>query len=144
YHEFACSVPDEVNTAVALLTLPDGPPVVEITARYDGDLQRGEEVFRPLRQFGRPLVIQITPMTYIQLQHWLDPLSASGFHYYETGHFMADITEAAADILWEFYKRASAQENLFMLQQLGNTANRVSAQATAFGHREAKYSLAIV
>jgi FAD/FMN-containing dehydrogenase len=144
YHEFACSVPDELNTAAAVLTLPDGgPPVVGIAGCYNGDLRKGEAVFKPLRQFGQPLDVQIGPMSYLQVQHWLDPFFPEGFHYFETGHFMVDIAEAAADTLRDAYERTSSPGNVFVFQQQGNAVNRVPTEATAFAHRGAKYFLVI-
>jgi FAD/FMN-containing dehydrogenase len=144
YHEFACSIPDEVNTAAAMLTLPGGgPPVVGMAACYNGDLQRGEEVLRPLAQFGSPLDAQVGPKSYIEVQHWLDPFFPEGFHYFETGHFMVDIADAAADVLRESYEHTSSPGNVFVFQQQGNAVNRVPAEATAFGYRDAKYFLVI-
>jgi FAD/FMN-containing dehydrogenase len=144
YHEFASAAPDELTTAAALLTLPDGgPPVVGIAGCYNGDLRQGEAVFKPLRQFGQPLDVQIAPMPYVQVQHWLDPFFPEGFHYFETGHFMTQIADVAADVLRESYERTSSPGNVFVFQQQGNAANRVPAEATAFAHRGARYFLVI-
>jgi FAD/FMN-containing dehydrogenase len=55
YRDFATSIPDEVNTIGGLLTSPDGVPVVAIAVCYNGGLEAGEKVLRPLRAFGPPL-----------------------------------------------------------------------------------------
>src|SRR5215468_7245305 len=43
YRDFATAIPDEVNTVGALLTSPDGVPVVAIGVCYTGDLGAGEQ-----------------------------------------------------------------------------------------------------
>src|SRR6266568_2131030 len=43
YRDFATAIPDEVNTIGALLTSPDGAPVVAIGVCYNGDLDAGEK-----------------------------------------------------------------------------------------------------
>lgn len=144
YHEFVGTIPDEVVADAAIAHLPGGgPPVVAITAAYNGPLGAGEAVLRPLRQFGTPLMAQVEPMPYVQLQHWLDPFIPDG-QWYETGHLMKEISDDAAGKLQEAYASASSPRNLLIFQQLGNAANRVPHDATAFAHRDAKYALIIM
>jgi hypothetical protein len=42
YSAFSRSIPDELNTVCALLTSPDGEPVVAIAVCYNVSLDRGE------------------------------------------------------------------------------------------------------
>jgi hypothetical protein len=67
--DFATAIPDEVNTIGALLTSPDGVPVVAISVCYNGNLDAGEKVLRPLRAFGPPLADESCPMAYCQVQN---------------------------------------------------------------------------
>src|SRR5437879_5621599 len=53
--------PDELASAIVLVTFPDGTPVVAIGVCYNGDLDAGEQVLRPLRAFGPPLADEIRP-----------------------------------------------------------------------------------
>jgi len=143
YDEFAHSLPDEVNTVAGLATLPTGP-VVAIAAAFNGPLDVGERALAPIRDFGTPLMVNVQPMPYLEVQHWLDPFLPDGHHYFETGHFMRDIPSGAAGAFVDAYSRASSPGNVVMLLQLGNAANRVSTDATAFAHRDAQYALIII
>jgi FAD/FMN-containing dehydrogenase len=44
----------------------------------------------------------------------------------------------------DYYLKASSPGNILLLHQLGNAANRVPNDATAFGHRGAKWAFVII
>jgi hypothetical protein len=66
YSDFSRPIPDELNTICALLTSPDGEPVVAIAVCYTGSLDRGEEVLRPPREFGPPIYVNAVGMDSMQ------------------------------------------------------------------------------
>jgi FAD/FMN-containing dehydrogenase len=143
YDELVSNLPDEATTAGVLAHLPGGgPPIAAFAVCYNGDLAKGEEFLRPLARFGEPMVAEIELMTYAQVQHWVDDFTPDG-QWYETGHLMAGISDAAADTLYRAYREAPSPGNLILFQQLGNAANRVPADATAFAHRAARYGLVL-
>ena len=78
YRDFAKAIPDEVNTIGGLLTSPDGDLMAFIAVCYNGSLDAGERVLRPLREFGPPLADQIRPMAYREVQTRLDPRRCVG------------------------------------------------------------------
>lgn len=144
YHEYASSEPDELNTACGLLNLPDGTPAVAIGVCYNGALTEGEKAMRPLRALGTPLDDHIAPMPYLAVQHLLDNATPEGNQYYEKSHFMRDIPDGAIDVMIEHFRKAPSPLSVPVFQQLGNAANRVAPDATAFGHRDARYNLILL
>lgn len=139
YRDFSTDIPDELNTMAALLTLPEGIPVVAIIVCYNGDLERGEEVLAPLRAFGSPLADEIAPMPYATLQTMLDPNFPRGRHYYWKAHLSGPIEEEAIETLVERFAAVPSPFTAVGYQQLGNAANRVGPGETAFSHRDALY-----
>ena len=137
YRDFATAIPDEVNTVGVLLTSPDGVPVVAIAVCYNGSLDAGEQVLRPLRAFGPPLADLISPMAYCQVQTLFDAAMVRGRRYYFKSNFMQRISDGAIDTLIERFATVPSPLSLVYFQQLGKAANRVSATATAFSHRDA-------
>src|SRR5712691_7043433 len=137
YRDFATAIPDEVNTIGALLTSPDGVPMVAIAVCYNGNLDVGEQILRPLREFGPPLVDQISPMPYCQAQTLFDAALVRGRRYYFKSNFMQRISDGAIDTLIERFATIPSPLSLVYFEQLGKAANRVSATATAFSHRDA-------
>jgi FAD/FMN-containing dehydrogenase len=137
YRDFATAIPDEVNTVGGLLTSPDGAPVVAIAVCYNGSLDAGEKVLRPLREFGPPLADLISPMPYCQVQTLFDAAMVRGRRYYFKSNFMQRISDGAIDTLIERFATVPSPLSVVYFEQLGKAANRVGATATAFSHRDA-------
>jgi FAD/FMN-containing dehydrogenase len=135
YRDFTTAIPDEVNTIGGLLTSADGEPVVVVAVCYNGGLETGEKVLRPLRAFGPPLADHISPMPYCQAL--LDAATVRGRRYYVKTNMMQSISDGGIDALIERFATIPSPHSLVFFQQLGNAANRVDATATAFSHRGA-------
>jgi FAD/FMN-containing dehydrogenase len=139
YRDFSCSIPDEVNTLSGLLTTPEGLRVITIGVCYNGPQAKGEAVLRPLRAFGPPLADQISVMPYTELQGLMDPLFPRGRQYYWKARLMNQLSDEAIATIVEHFSTVPSPYTVVGFQQLGNAANRVSPDATAFSHREARY-----
>jgi FAD/FMN-containing dehydrogenase len=72
YRDYARSCPEEALAAAALMTSPEGAPVVAIIVAYIGDLAAGETAVAPVRKFGSPLLDTIAPTSYVQLNTLFD------------------------------------------------------------------------
>jgi FAD/FMN-containing dehydrogenase len=139
YSDFSSRIPDEVNTICALLSTPEGEKVVAIAVCYNGSIDRGEEVLRPLREFGPPLADHIGPMPYGVLQTMLDASFPRGRQYYWKAHLIEHISNAAIDVIVKYFAEVPTPFTGLFFQQLGNAANRVGPHETAFSHRDALY-----
>jgi FAD/FMN-containing dehydrogenase len=137
YRDFAKAVPDEVNTMGGLLTSPDGDLMAVIAVCYNGSLDAGERVLRPVREFGPPVADQIRPMAYREVQTQLDAAAVRGRRYYFKSSFMRSISDDAIDALIDRFANVPSPHTLVFFQQLGNAANRISAPETAFSQRDA-------
>jgi hypothetical protein len=139
YGDFSSNIPDELNTIGALLTSPEGFPVIAIAVCYNGPIDEGEEVLRPLREFDPPLVDQIGPMPYTAIQTSLDEAFPRGRHYYWKANLIEEIGDDLIDGLVEHFATVPSPFSGIVFQQLGNAANRVGKNDTAFSHRDARY-----
>jgi hypothetical protein len=139
YSDFSSNIPDELNTVGALLTSPEGLKVVAIAVCYNGPIAQGEEVLKPLREFGPPLVDQIGPMPYLAIQTALDPSFPRGRQYYWRASLIRHIGDSAIDTIIDYFAAVPSPFSLLGFQQMGNAANRVGPNDTAFSHRDALY-----
>jgi FAD/FMN-containing dehydrogenase len=140
YYEYSQTAPDEVSTDAILLTLPNGDKAFAIDVCYIGPIEQGERVLLPLGKFGPPLVDQIGPTAYINLQASGDAFFPPGLHYYYKSHFMKEISDEAIEALLTHFTQVPSPRSLMLFQQYGGAVSRVGQDDTAFGHREAQYN----
>jgi FAD/FMN-containing dehydrogenase len=140
YYEYSQTAPDEVSTDAFLLTLPNGDQAVAIDACYFGPMDQGVRVLQPLRKFGSPLVDQLGPIAYLDLQASGDAFFPKGLHYYYKSHFLKEISEEAIEVLVAHFATVPSPRSLVIFQQYGGAVSRVGQADTAYGHREAQYN----
>ncbi len=141
YRDFSQTLPEEANTIGALMNTADGDPAVAIAVSYNGPVEAGEAALRPLREFGSPLVVDLSPRTYLEMQGMLDGMFPPGRRSYMKSNFMSSLSEASIDTLIEASLPLPSPLSFVAFQQLGGAASRVGKTDTAFSHREAQYDL---
>jgi len=144
HRDFVASAPEELTSYVALLTAPDGLPVVGVASCYCGDLREGERVLSPLRKFGAPLVDQMQPMPYTGMQGLFGPSFPWGHRNYWKSSFLRELPDAAIDAVVTHADRARSPLSAVALEYYGGAASRVAPGATAFPHRAATYNLIVL
>ena len=141
YRDFSKDLPDELNTASALLTSPEGDKMVDIVVCYNGPIEDGERAIEPVRKFGPPVDDQIRPMAYAELQGMLDEVVPPGREYYMKPHFLSEISDETIDILIEHYSKVTSPLSMPFFQQTGGAMQRGD---TAYSHRDALYNLILI
>ena len=141
YRDFSRDLPEEANTIGALMSLPDGTPGIAIAVSYNGPPVDGEAAFRPLRKIASPLVENIAPRTYLEMQSMLDGMFPPGRRSVVKSNFISTISEASLDALIESSLPLPSPLSFVAFQQLGGAASRVGKDETAFSHRDAQYDL---
>jgi FAD/FMN-containing dehydrogenase len=138
------SAPDGLTIFAALMTSPEGARIVAFLLGYDGPLEQGERVVRPLREFGPPIVDQVAPMPYTQLQAMLDPGFPPGLQVYWRSNFLSGLPDQAIEELVRQFERVSSPLSALMLEPMGGAVARVGIEETAFHHRDARFNLAVI
>lgn len=142
YRDFSRTIPAELNTIGGLGTSPAGAKVGVMAVCYSGPLEDGEQVLRPVREFGPPLADHIQPMPYTAAQQILAPLAPAGRHYYIKSHFITAISDPAIATMVTHFEQVPSPLSAMIFQQLGHAVSRVPSGATAFGHRHSGYEWA--
>lgn len=141
YREFTSEMPDNLACHAALMSAPDGTPVAALVACYNGPIEHGERVLRPLRQFGPPFMDQIGPMPYTEVQKMIDGPYPPGLQDYWKSNFMREINDEAIDVMVAHCaNRPSPMCHGLIEGILGGAVSRRGQEETAFNHRDVVYS----
>jgi FAD/FMN-containing dehydrogenase len=136
YRDFIREQPDELTAACAMLTSPNGDPVIGIAVCYCGDLAEGERVLAPLRKFGPPLVDRIQPMPYAGLFALFDASQPAGRSYHVKGGGIQSLSDGAIDALVAAGQGMTSPYSQILMMSVHGAATRVGESETAFPYRE--------
>ena len=149
YRDWIADAPDELMTIVvhrrapALPFVPEelhGAPVVGVACCWCGDLDAGEDVIAPLKQFGSPILDLCVPKPYVEHQAMFDPSFPHGWWYYMRACDVAELSDEVIDITVEHAGRISSPLTAFPIWQMGGAVSRVPDNATAFNGRDAGHT----
>jgi FAD/FMN-containing dehydrogenase len=144
YDEFTRTSPDELGTFVGFVTSPEGERVMAIFVSYNGAIEEGERILKPLREFGPPLADMISPMGYVQVQRMMDDGFPAGRQNYWKSNFIKGLDTQAINVIIDQVAKAPSPHSAVAIEQFSGAVNRVSINDTAFNHRDARYNLLIV
>jgi hypothetical protein len=141
FDEFSRACPDELSTFIAGAPAPDGTPCVGIALCYCGNLEKGQELLKPLRQFAPLIADMVAPRNYVEMQSLFDDAFTPGRFYYWKSSLLRQVSESAAEVLAErTRKMPMTPGSFFYLQQLHGAASRVKPADCAFPHRYDHYN----
>jgi FAD/FMN-containing dehydrogenase len=153
WREYEKTAPEEMTNGALIFTAPPElpvpdtlrqEPIVGIGGVYTGPLNVGEEMLRPLRQFGPPLADIYQPMPYSSAQTMADWLWPKGNYNYWKSSFLRSLSDGAFDTMLEFYATAPSPRTVIVLEHNGDGAfDRVGEDETAFGHRRWPYNFLV-
>ena len=150
YREFVESAPEELSVWVVLRQAPPlpflakevhGKGVVVLAVFYAGDMAEGEKLIAPLRRFGDAHGEHIGAQPYVQWQKAFDPLLTPGARNYWKSHNFTEFRDEALDTMIQFANRLPSPQCEIFIGLIAGAANRVPADAMAYGHRDAKFVL---
>jgi len=145
YRDYARNCPDEALAAAALMTSPEGAPVVAIIVAYIGDLAAGKAVVAPVRKFGSPLLDTIAPTSYVELNTLFDAaVPYGGVQRYWKSSFLKELGDDLIEILIERSAKMLSPMSMLLFFHLHGAAVRVDRNATAFGLRDDQWDYDVI
>jgi FAD/FMN-containing dehydrogenase len=152
YRDFVREAPDDLGTVVRFGAAPPLPlipedlrwrQVVMVGTCYAGSVADGEQVLRPLRSFGSPLLDLIGPTPYTGVQSALDSTVVHGWNYYWKSTHLPELREDLVDVIAEHAFACSSPRSYCALFHLKGAVGRVAEGGTAFGNRQASHAITI-
>jgi hypothetical protein len=152
YRDWIAEAPNELMTIVIHRKAPPldfvppelhGRLIVGIVCCWSGDLDEGERMIRPLREFGRPVLDLCEPKPFVEHQAMFDPSFPHGRWYYMRSCDVAELTDEVIDITVEHSMQIRSPLTSFPIWQLGGAIGEIGDDDTAFGGREVGHTFNI-
>jgi FAD/FMN-containing dehydrogenase len=149
YRDWVADAPDDLMTIVVHRKAPPlpfvpehlhGKPVVMVIPCWVGDIEEGQEVVRPLKEFGSPVADVCVPKPYLAHQSMLDPSFVPGRWYYFKSCDVAELNDEIIDITVERSLQIVSPMTSFPIWQMGGAVARVGEDETAFNGRSAGFT----
>jgi len=152
YRDWLADAPDELMTIVLhrkappLAFVPEefhGKPVVAVICCYAGPVEEGEQVVRPLKEFGSPIIDLCEPKPFLAHQSMFDPSFPHHRWYYFKSLDVPALTDEVLDITVEHSQRIESPFTAFPIWQMGGAVSRVRDAESAFSGRNAGFTFNI-
>jgi FAD binding domain/Berberine and berberine like len=152
--EIIATLPRELNIIIAGLNAPPAPfvpgqhhhqPGYALVVAGFGSAGQHEQVLARIRQALPPLWEFVTPMPYVALQQLLDEVGAWGYHAYDKGTYLADLSDEAIEVVAEHLPRKNSPLSVLEFYRLDEAYSEVGDDDTAFGGgRSPRYAVFII
>jgi FAD/FMN-containing dehydrogenase len=152
FRDFAAEAPDEVGILANLRLAPPlpvipehlhGAPIVALVACYAGAIADGEQVLRPLREFGQPILDTIAPKPYTSHQQMFDLALPHGRGYYWRGRTLPPLGDEVMEIIAKHAAMITSPLSTVPIFTLGGAVARVDPDETAYPNRDAAHDINI-
>jgi len=140
YRDFCRTLPDEAEAFAALLTAPQGMPVVALLLGYNGSLEDGEKILAPARRFGQPIADLVGAVPYTARQTMLDaPNAEHGLHRYWRSALTEQISDGLIDAAVDGAASFTSPLSALIFFYMHGAATRPLSTETAFAARRSQW-----
>jgi FAD/FMN-containing dehydrogenase len=149
YRDWVADAPDELMTIVVHRKAPPlpfvpeefhGKPVVTVVCCYAGPVEEGEQVVRPLKEFGAPIIDVCGPKPFLAHQAMFDPSFPHHRWYYFKSCDVPALTDEVIDITVEHSQRIESPFTAFPIWQMGGAVSHVAEDDSAFSGRNVGFT----
>ncbi len=152
--ETMATLPMDVNIIIAGLNAPPAPFVPEQMQGQPGyallvvgfeAVESHAAVVSRLRDQLAPAFEFVTPMPFVALQQLLDEANAWGFHAYDKGCYVDDLSDGVVAAVVEQLPKKSSPMSIVLFYPLNGAYCEVAEDATAFsGGRTSRFGVFII
>ena len=150
YRDFIARAPDELAVYLNFRSAPPldwvprdlvGRDVLLVIPCYCGDLDQGEDVLRPLREFGPPAADLVQRKPYMAHQSMFDAGVPHHWGYYWKSHYLPPLSDVAIDVLLDRSWRKASPASYTIVFHLGGAIARLAEDSSAAGGRDAAHAI---
>lgn len=153
YRDFLPKAQRELYGFFGLLTVPPGPPFPEelhlkkvcgIVWCYTGPLDKADQAFKPLWDFGQPAFKLLGPMPMPALNSMFDALYPPGQQWYWKGDFVNELSDEAIDVHVKYGADLPTPQSTMHLYPVDGAVHDIGPGDTAWRYRDTTWSMVIV
>lgn len=150
WREAVAQAPDELACWVVLRKAPPlpflpaavhGTDVVVFALCHAGPMAQAQRDVAPIAAIGRPIANVVGPTPFAGFQAAFDPLLAAGARNYWKSHDFRTLADGAIEAITANAARLPSPQSEIFIAHLGGAAGRVPADATAYAHRDAVFTM---
>ncbi|MDQ3547380.1 MAG: FAD-binding oxidoreductase [Chloroflexota bacterium] len=148
YRDFMRSIPDQMSAFFSFHQGPPAPfipehlhfvPMTTIMVCYNGPIEQGEQLLRPLREAAPALVDLVGPMPMPAVNTMFDPIYAPGLQHYWKADFIPTLTDEMIPIHAEHGPNVPSLQSTMHLYPQTGAIQRVGKDETAYNFRDVEY-----
>ncbi|HTR12918.1 MAG TPA: FAD-binding oxidoreductase [Roseiarcus sp.] len=153
FRQFQPSAPDEFYLFLGLQSVPPVEPFPKehwskkmcvLLASHNGPLAEGEKAVSEVRAaLPKPIIDWAQPMPYTVIQTLFDAVLPKGLQWYWKGDFVKELPDAAIDAHMAGAAKLPSVLSGMHLYPVDGAVHRQKADATAWGYRDAGWSMVI-
>ena len=117
-----------------------GEPFPALISCWTGDHDEGAKILDSFREVGPVMAEMAGPMPSTAVNALFDPLLPRGLQHYWKAVFSGDLTDEVIAVHAEHARRMPAINSAVHLYPVNGAVHDVAPDATAWGHRDAKYA----
>ena len=153
YDQFTQNATRDLYGFFAFLIVPPAEPFPEelwnknvcgVLWNYTGPLEKAEEVFKPIRDFGPPILDFVSEIPMPALNGMFDELYPSGMQWYWRAHYIKELTPEAIEVNIKHGSNIPTMHSTTHLYPIDGAVHEVENQETAWAHRDARWAQVIV
>jgi FAD binding domain/Berberine and berberine like len=153
FRKFQPNAPDEFGMFLGLRVVPPGDPfpkehwskkMCAIIVSHNGGVVEGEKAVNAVRaMLPKPIIDWAQPMPYSVIQTLFDALLPKGLQWYWKGDFVKEMPDAAIEAHMACAAKLPSALSGMHLYPVDGAVHRQKKDATAWGYRDAAWSMVI-
>ena len=153
YRDYIKDAPEQMGVFPAFQIAPPLPFIPEdrhgdlfvaLVACWAGPPEEGEQRFKPFHDVAEVKAEHVGRVPYPAINAAFDGLFPKGIRQYWKGNFVKDLTDDAIAAHVEHGAKTPTVSSTMHLYPIDGACHRVGADETAFGHRDANFSMVVV
>lgn len=153
WDSYTKSASNDLYGFFAFLVVPPAEPFPEnlwnknvcgVVWNYTGPADKRDEVFKPIRDFGPPVLDFVSEIPMPALNSMFDGLYPPGYQWYWRAHYIKELTLESIKVNIDYGSKIPTMHSTTHLYPIDGFCHSISNNETAWANRDARWAQVIV